>query len=170
MRALLICLPALAALAACSERNPPPDRKAEDAAVDGVEVALADLDQPMPGLWEHRMSGGPAGETNGGFAVRTCVGPSKPGENPFQPPAEASTDCTTDSVKRVASGLVFKSVCKVGADQITTAGTVTGDLKTNYRIALTMTSTATPQAQHMQMSAKRLGDCPAGVQPGALVP
>lgn len=170
MRALLICLPALVVLAACSDRNTPPDRKAESKASDGAEIALADLDQPLPGLWEHRMSGGPAGEAAGGFAVRTCVGPSEPGQNPFQPPADASTDCTTDSVKRVSGGLVFKSVCKAGADRITTAGTVTGDLKTNYRIALTMTSTATPQAQHMQMSARRLGDCPAGVQPGALVP
>lgn len=169
MRALLLCLPILVAVSACSDRNAAPE-KAADPAQDGAEIALADLDQPLPGLWEHRMSNGPAGEAAEGFAIRTCVGPSRPGENPFRPPADGSTDCTTDSVKRVAGGLAIKSVCKAGSDQITTTGTVTGDLKTNYHIALVMSSTASPQAQHMEMSARRLGDCPPGVQAGALIP
>lgn len=169
MRALLVLF-AAATLSACSDDTPVRKIAAPAPADDAAEVALADLDQPAPGLWEHRMEGGPAGQAMGGFTVKTCVGPARPGENPFQPPKGASDDCTTDSVRRVGSGLAFKSVCAVEGGQMTTEGKVSGDLKQAYRIALSMTHSTGGPAQTMTMSARRLGDCPAGMAPGAVAP
>lgn len=171
MRALLIALPVALALTACSDRGEDKAAPAAPAAASkGAEVALTDLDQPAPGLWEQRMEGGPAGQAMGAMTIRTCVGPAKPGQNPFQPPEGAGGDCATDSVRRVGSDLVFKSVCAVEGGQMTTQGKVSGDLKQAYRIALTMSHSGGGPAQSMTMSARRVGDCPAGMAPGAVAP
>lgn len=143
-----------------------------------VETALADLEHPLPGLWEHEMGDG-AGTA---FTAKFCVGAPEPGDNPF---ASSSTggeegedaDCPVQELRRAADGLHFRSVCNMGeGGTLTSEGKVTGDLKRAYRVEVSMKTAGVPIAPgmpsegRMVVNARRIGDCPAGVEPGAMVP
>lgn len=130
-----------------------------------AEAALADLDRPIPGLWEHTLGGGGAS-----FTLRTCIGPPEADDDPFGL-EDDDRECSSKDIRRVPGGLSVRAVCMTEDGEVTSTGTITGDLRSNYAIAMTVTPQNNPAAQmQMQMQARRLGECPAGVAPGAMVP
>ena len=151
-----------ALLAACSNAE---SGKSGEAAKSGSPAAAA-ATAPKAGLWEQTTSGGmiPAPMT-----VKMCVGDPVEGRNPFEAPPAAGSECTQSG-----TATDFKSTCTTNGMTVTSAGKVTGDMSSAYKVELTTTTTGPnvpPQMAEMKMTidAKRVGDCPAGVQPGAIV-
>lgn len=176
MRVLTVSSLALAAvlmLGACS--NDAETSAAGTSAAPASTQAAADLEHPRPGLWEQRMSNG----SSAAFAAKFCIGEPEPGDNPFATGATGSEDgdCTVDELRRTADGLHFRSVCRTSeGGTLSSEGQVTGDLKTAYRVDVSIKLDGAPVAPGMPtesrvvVEARRLGDCPAGVEPGDIVP
>lgn len=150
-----------ALLAACS--NPESGKTGE---AGKSEAPAAAAKAPKAGLWEQTTSGGmiPAPMT-----VKMCIGDPVEGSNPFEAPPAAGSECTQSG-----TATDFKSTCTTNGMTVTSAGKVTGDMNSAYKVELTTTTTGAnvpPQMAEMKMTidAKRVGDCPAGVQPGAIV-
>lgn len=143
------------------------------------DIALADVEHPQPGLWEQQMSDG----AGAAFTFKTCVGAPEAGDNPFTAgPAGGGEqgedeDCSVRELRRAADGLHFRSVCAMGeGGTLTSTGKVTGDLRRAYRVEVDVKATGIPVEPGMPtesrivIEARRLGDCPAGVEPGDMVP
>jgi hypothetical protein len=81
--------------------------------------------------------------------------------------------CASNSVTRTPTGYAISSRCDMGTGGVTTReGTVTGDFDNAYELAMTVTTTGAALAQmngvhKVTISSKRLGECPAGMTPGA---
>lgn len=85
----------------------------------------------------------------------------------------AGVACSKNLVSRTATGYSLSSVCEMGTGGVvSTEGTVTGDFDNAYEMTARVTTTGA-QVAHMnravtvRLSSKRLGDCPAGMSPGA---
>ena len=150
-----------ALLSACSNAE---SGKAGEAGKSEAPAAAAKA--PKAGLWEQTTSGGmiPAPMT-----VKMCIGEPVEGSNPFEAPPAAGSECTQSG-----TATDFKSTCTTNGMTVTSAGKVTGAMSSAYKVELTTTTTGAnvpPQMAEMKMTidAERVGDCPAGVQPGAIV-
>lgn len=160
---------AVLALAACSDRSEPATEAGS--ATPSASAARAGAQHPRPGLWENVFTGGPTGATT----LKVCVGDPEPDENPFAAPGQ-DADCGTPDIRDVPGGLSFEGTCRTEGMTIASRGTVTGDLRSAYRVDVTVNYSGAglppgmPAEMTMQVNARRLGDCPAGVEPGAIVP
>lgn len=168
MRIQIALVSVVALLAACSKSE------ADKAAAPGDSAApaaqAASLPAPQPGLWEQTVSGGPMPQA---MTVKMCVGETAPGSNPYNTP-QAGVSCSENSVKAVAGGAEFHTVCQAQGMSVVSDGKVSGNMRTDYKVQITTKTTGPnvpPQMADMAMTvdAKRLGDCPAGVAPGAVV-
>ena len=165
MRVQLILVSAVAMLAACS--NPEQQTAAEGAAPAPANTATP---TPRTGLWEQTISGG---EMPQPMTVKICVGPTEPGTNPFNAP-QPGVACSENTVRSVAGGAKFHSVCETQGMTIASDGKVTGDMNSAYKVEIsTRASGANVPSQMSEMTmtidAKRLGDCPAGAAPNSVV-
>lgn len=154
-------------MSACSRSDAEKTATAGGGTAPAKTFALA---TPQPGLWEQTVSGGPMPKA---MTVKMCIGETAPGSNPFNTP-RAGVTCSENSLKTVGSGAEFHSVCQIQGMDIVSDGKVSGDMRTAYTMQITTKTTGPnvpPQMADMTMSvdAKRLGDCPAGVAPGAVV-
>lgn len=129
---------------------------------------------PRPGLWEQTITGD---RTATPIKLKVCVGTPESGENPFGPQSEEDdAECPTNEIKRIATGLSYLSVCRLNEGTMTSKGTVTGDLSTNYRTSGTIEVSGVALApgeskvSRIQTSARYLGACPAGMEPGDTAP
>ena len=163
-----IALVSVVALLSASSRSD----AGKSAAADGGKTAAktVTLATPQAGLWEQTVSGGPMPHA---MTVKMCVGDTAPGSNPFNTP-KAGLTCSENSLKPVGGGAEFHSVCQTQGMNIVSDGKVSGDMRTAYTMQITTRTTGSnvpPQMADMTMSvdARRLGDCPAGVAPGAVV-
>ena len=182
MRSFIIAPLALAtALAACSGGTPAGNQTAAGgnatSTTASTETASAEGDYPKvrPGAWEMKMAmPGPSGNPIDA-TMKMCVGEPKPGENPFAPKTVAGTTCTNE-VKSTSSGWEVASECTGDGVTTKTKGIVTGDPQSAYKSVLTSTSTGENVPPYLQketettIEARRLGDCPAGVNPGQPIP
>lgn len=164
MRNILIVAATTALLAACSNAD---SGKAGEGGETAAPAAAAAAQAPKAGLWEQTTSGGmiPAPMT-----VKMCVGEPTPGTNPFEAPPTAGSECTQSG-----TATDFQSTCTTNGMTVTSAGKVTGDMNSAYKVELNTKTTGPnvpPQMADMTMTidAKRIGDCPAGVAAGAIVP
>lgn len=170
MRVQFALISVAALLAACSnadDKASSPERSADTAAPAAMSLAA-----PAPGLWQQTLSGG---AMPGEMTVKMCLGETTPGSNPFNAQQPSGVSCTENSSRPVAGGMTFRSVCDAQGMTVTSEGRVTGDLRTAYRVNIDTTNTGPnvpPQMARLSMviDARRLGDCPAGVAPGAVVP
>ena len=164
-----ITLVSLAALlAACSNSSGDNAAAPDDGAT--PEAQAVSLPTPQAGLWEQTVSGGPIPQA---VTVKTCVGETAPGSNPFNTP-QAGVNCSENSVNQTASGAEFHAVCEAQGMSVVSDGKVSGNMRTEYMVEITTKTTGPnvpPQMANMSMTinAKRLGDCPAGVAPGGVV-
>lgn len=166
------------ALAACSGGNTPAGNgtTADDEAKPAEAAAPAgDYPRIKAGLWEMKMTmPGPSGKSIDA-TVKSCVGEPKPGENPFASRTVAGTSCTND-VKAAAGGWDITSECTGNGVSTKTRGQVTGDPQRAYRTVMTSVSTGENVPAYLQqetqtiVEARHLGECPAGVKPGQVVP
>jgi hypothetical protein len=129
---------------------------------------------PRPGLWAQTITGDRAPTP---IQMKICVGVPEPGENPFGPQSEEDgEECPTNEIKRTAGGLSYVRVCRLNPGTMTSKGTVTGDLNTSYRVAGTVEVAGVKLApgesklSRFQASARYLGACPAGMEPGDTAP
>lgn len=167
MRIQIALVSVVALLSACSRSDAEKTAAADSGTAPAKTVTLA---TPQPGLWEQTVSGGPMPHA---MTVKMCVGDTAPGSNPFNTPAPGVT-CTENGLNAVGGGAEFHSVCQARGMNIVSDGKVSGDMRTAYTMQITTKTTGPnvpPQLADMTMSvdAKRLGDCPAGVAPGAVV-
>jgi len=167
MRAQLVLISAVALLAACS------NSEETKTAANGEPAAAAPaaLTAPEPGLWQQTVSGAQMPQP---MTVKICVGETAPGANPFNAP-QAGVTCSENTVKSAPGGAEFHSVCNAQGMTVTSDGKVTGDMRNAYKVDITTKTSGAnvpPGMADMTMSvdAKRLGDCPAGAAPNAVVP
>lgn len=167
MRVQLALISTVALLAACSNSE-----ETKTAAKNEPATATpAALPAPEPGLWQQTVSGAQMPQP---MTVKICVGETAPGSNPFNAP-QAGVTCSENTVKSAPSGAEFHSVCNAQGMTVTSDGKVTGDMRTAYKVDITTKTSGAnvpPGMAEMKMSvdAKRLGDCPAGAAPNAVVP
>jgi hypothetical protein len=168
MRAWIAVISTAALLAACSNAD-----KAETAeggaAAPAAAPDAATPPSPRAGLWEQTMTN----PVTGSVTLKLCVGEPEPGENAFSGPTAEGADCT-QNVTPAIGGAAFNSTCNANGMTIVSNGKVTGDMASAYKVDVTTRTTGAnvpPQMAEMKMTidAKRLGDCPAGVEPGQLV-
>ncbi|WP_292223367.1 DUF3617 family protein [Brevundimonas sp.] len=169
MRVQIALISAVALLAACSNSDNKATTEGGGTAAPATPAA-ATMPAPKPGLWQQTISGGamPAPTT-----VKMCVGPTVEGENPFSAP-QPGVACSENSVKAAPGGAEFHSVCNAQGMTVTSDGKVSGNMDSAYKIDITTKTTGPnvpPQMAEMKMTidATRLGDCPAGTAPGAVV-
>jgi hypothetical protein len=167
MRTSFALVSIVALLAACSNSDADKTAAGGVTAPAGQTVTLA---TPQPGLWEQTVSGGPMPQA---MTVKVCVGDTAPGSNPFSAP-QAGVSCSDNRVKAIGGGAEFHTVCQTQGMNIVSDGKVSGNMRTAYTVAVTTKTTGPnvpPQMAEMSMAidARRLGDCPAGVAPGAVV-
>lgn len=168
MRTWIALLSTAALLAACS--NAEETKTAEGkAATPDAAPSTSTPPSPRPGLWEQTM----ANPVTGSATIKLCVGAPEPGENAFSGPVADGADCT-QTVTPAIGGSSFHSTCKANGMTMISDGKVTGDLASAYKVDVTTRTTGAnvpPSMAEMKMSidAKRLGDCPAGVEPGMIV-
>jgi hypothetical protein len=75
-------------------------------------------------------------------------------------------DCSKRDFQRISDGWRFETVCSITEGHTTTqTGTITGDFRTSYRIVQQVVSDQLG-TQKGEITARRLGDCPAGIKPG----
>lgn len=80
--------------------------------------------------------------------------------------------CTENSVRPQAGGYAMRAVCTApGGGQSVSEGRVTGDLNSDYRSEMTVTTTGAPMAQmngtsRIVSTAVHGGACPADMRPG----
>lgn len=166
MRVTLALAAATALLGACSDQ-------ASDKETARPSASASDIPAPRAGLWEQTMSspGNPAGAT-----FRVCVGEPDPEDNPFAFSQGDDVECSQRDFRRVAGGVEFETRCTSQGMTVASKGRITGDLNSAYEgvVTSTMSGEALPQGMPAEMSlavkARRLGDCPAGVEPGTLLP
>lgn len=170
MRRSCLVLAAIALTAsACSQ--PAQDDKAGDAGT--AENALSALGTPRPGLWEQTISGGTAAQP---VTFRVCVGEANPDHNPFTPPSQDGGDCQKTSFTRTPTGMTFETVCSSDGVTMASKGEVTGDLRSRYEATINMRLTGaelppgSPAETNLRIAARRVGDCPAGVEPDTILP
>lgn len=166
MRAQLVLISAVALLAACS--NAEETKTAANS--ERAEAAPAALAAPAPGLWQQTVSGAQMPQP---MTVKMCLGETAPGANPFNAPQPGVT-CSENTVKSTPGGAEFHAVCNAQGMTVTSDGKVSGNMDSAYKIDITTKTTGPnvpPQMAEMKMTidATRLGDCPAGTAPGAVV-
>lgn len=170
MRTWIAVLSTAAVLAACS--NAEKTETAEGGATAPATAApnASTPPSPRPGLWEQTINN-PA---TGTVTLKVCVGPPEPGENAFSGPMADGADCTQSVTQGLTGATSFQSTCNANGMTMASEGKVTGDMASAYKVDLTTRTTGAnvpPSMAELKMTidAKRLGDCPAGVDPGALV-
>lgn len=172
MREILILVSSAALLTACSSpdtgSNSDAGKSGEDASTTAPATATAKA--PRAGLWEQTTSGGmiPAPVT-----LKMCIGEPEPGADPYSMPQAEGADCTQSAAPTIG-GMAFTSTCQVQGMTIVSNGKMSGDMNSAYKVEITSRTTGPnvpPQMAEISMviDAKRLGDCPAGVQPGSPV-
>lgn len=179
MRKLMLAgvILATAAAAACSKPAEKPATPAGDqaervAASPGAPTSpVTGALQPKrkEGLWKMAISttGGPGMTMN----AEMCVDAASAADFNVQRP-EASKNCTSSKVTPTGNGWAFESVCKHRDMTVTTKGTVSGDMSSNYSMDASTTMDPAPQgmpaATQTKVQAKWLGPCPAGMKPGSV--
>lgn len=173
MRALTVGLlvgAAALSLAACNKAENTAD------ALNPADVAAAPEGSPLnpkrkPGLWEQTitMAGQPAP-----LLIKLCLDEATDAEmSAFG--AQASQDaCSENTITKTAAGYDLRSVCDMGAGGVATSeGKAVGDMGSSYTVDITTVTTGASNAQangtsKMQMAAKWVGPCPAGMAPGMM--
>ncbi|WP_051237464.1 DUF3617 domain-containing protein [Ottowia thiooxydans] len=129
---------------------------------------------PRPGLWEQVITGN---RTPSPITLKVCVGLADDSANSFGAPnAEDDAECQTNEVKRVGNDLSYLSVCRMNKGTMTSKGTVTGDLNSRYRTTGTIEvsglalAPGEPKISRVEIIARYLGPCPAGLEPGDVAP
>lgn len=172
MRPSCVLLAAAAlAVSACSQ--PAQDGKTADAPAARAETDLKKLGTPRPGLWEQTITGGASPRP---VTFRVCVGDGDPDRNPFAPPSEEDEDCQKTAFSRTPTGMNFETVCGSESMTMTSKGVVSGDLRSHYEAVVTTRVSGAelppgmPTEMNFRVAARRLGDCPAGVEPDTILP
>lgn len=140
--------------------------KKDEAAANGAaggETAAASTGSKMPkaGLWEMTVTA--AGQKTP--TTKVCMGATAPGANPFTPPNSGA--CAKNNVTATADGYDIDMECSANGQTMAMKGKVTGDMENAYTANYTMTVMG--REMTTAIDAKRVGDCPAGTQPGAVV-
>lgn len=167
MRTWLAVISTAALLAACSNAD---KTETEAGAGSTPSAPAATPPAPRPGLWEQTINN----PMTGPVTLKICVGPSEPGETSFSGPQQSGADCTQAVTPGIGGGATFQTTCNANGMTMVSNGKVTGDLSSAYKVEIATKTTGAnvpPQMADMTMTidAKRLGDCPAGVEPNTLV-
>ena len=169
MRAASFVLVTALLASACSQaQEGAADRQPKPAANDSQKSY-----SPRSGLWEQTITSATAGAP---VTFRVCSADDESDGNPFAPPSEEAGDCGKPTFNRTPTGVTFESTCVSEDMTMTSKGTVTGDLGSRYEamINIRMSGPALPPGapaeSNVRVSARRIGDCPAGVEPGIILP
>src|SRR5690606_27058217 len=106
-----------ALLAACSNADDKPSDKARS--VETAAPGAATMAAPQPGLWQQTLSGGPM---PGAMTIKMCLGETAPGSNPFNAQQPSGVACSENTVRAVAGGVHFRSVCEAQGMTVTSDG------------------------------------------------
>lgn len=124
--------------------------------------------QPMldPGLWQLTLTYGAEDARSADIdPIHVCL--AEPLEtNPFVPPN--SGDCDKNQVTAIEGGYAVEMSCHSGGTQMALTGKVTGDFARSYHAQLEMW--LNDKATRLTIIGQRMGDCPNGAQPNALLP
>jgi hypothetical protein len=158
----ILALAALAAVAACHEKQAP----ANVAAVPPVAAAPA----PTPGLWIERVS-----DSHGAQVTKICLDAAA--ATSFAALNTSLTgNCSRHDMAQAADGTWhFSTSCDMGqGGQVATEGVVSGDFTSHYTIeARSQTVNAVQSAANgpgrVSADIRRAGDCPADMKPGDVV-
>lgn len=127
-----------------------------------------DMPARKPGLWTLTMQ--MSGMPGGGTTSQQCI--DKLTDAELQRKAMAGDPkhrCTQKSIKRIAGGVELEAECTAPEGRITVRSRATGDFDKAYTVDSQMTF---DPPQHgmtqagVKISARHLGDCPAGMSPG----
>jgi len=174
MRALTVGLlvgAAALSLAACNKSKDTADAR------NPADVAAAPEGSPLnpkrkPGLWEQSitMAGQPAP-----MLIKLCLDEATDAKMSAFGNQASKDACSENTVTKTADGYSFKSVCNLGTGGgvATSQGTAIGDMGSSYSLDMTSVTTGASNAQangtsRMQMTAKWVGPCPAGMAPGMM--
>lgn len=117
-----------------------------------------------PGLWEMKMAVAGQGEA---MTMQTCVGPQTSPMKGAQ--GDRGGRCEKETSRRDGDRWVFEAVCKDGRHTITTKGTVTGRLDSQYRVDVNSRYEPPMDGRRedaMTMNMRLLGPCKPGMKPG----
>lgn len=133
------------------------------AAETAAGAALVPSGAPLrrQGWWEFRSGR----ETSGPSDEQLCVGARS--ETVFSSFDQLAPPdwCATRDFHREGSGWSFSTTCDYGAGPVTIAGTITGDLTSDYLIHETVSSKRTGTREGY-LTARWAGTCPAGKKDG----
>lgn len=151
------------ALAACGGGDEKAEAtKTETAGATPVGAPAA----PKAGLWENTTQlEGQAANT-----VRMCVG-EQAGDVLTNMGAPSEQICSERKLEPTAGGYALSLTCNLeGQGTLKSTGKITGDMTSNYTAESTTSVTVGDKTQTAKMSytAKWLGPCPEGMNPGAI--
>jgi hypothetical protein len=144
-------------------------RPASEAASPASAVTGALQPKRKAGLWRMSMShtGGPGMS----MTAEMCVDEASAGDFNFDP-GKRSKDCTNSKLTPTGNGWAFESICKMDGRTVTTQGTVTGDMSSNYAMQASTRMEPAPEGMpatsDTKIEAKWIGACPPGMKPGAV--
>jgi len=157
-------------LAACNKSKDTTDAR------NPADVAAAPEGSPLnpkrkPGLWEQSitMAGQPAP-----MLIKLCLDEATDAKMSAFGNQASKDACSENTVTKTADGYSFKSVCDMGQGGVATAqGKAVGDMSSSYTVDMTSVTTGAALASangtsRMQMTAKWVGPCPAGMAPGMM--
>lgn len=153
---LVLALGALAALGACN--RVPSSAK--------VAIPAADPAQTEPqlavGLWRQRVSG-PQGVSVTRYCLDQAAAASLASFN-----QQLGGRCSEHQMALQSDGAWrFKTTCDTRLGAVTTQGSMRGDFAAHYVVQAAQQSVR--GTAHMTADVERLGDCPAGMQPGDVI-
>lgn len=165
MRALALASVLALTVAACGDKNAVPEPGAGEAVEAAGELEWNDQNLPVfrGGLWE--VSGGVAGEED---VHQECIAEGV--EPSIRTALTDESEGCTKNLQRVGGGLKMTGVCLNNGVRTDVAMTVKGS-PTAYTMVLDMKVAnekdgSDPVTHTMKVAAKRVGPCPAGVEPG----
>lgn len=176
--ALIISLSVLA-LAACAkpaaksgDAAPAAGDSATSAAATAPSGPPATLPTMRAGLWETNTVTTPASGPSFG-PVKTCRGESETPQVTMRRAGADGEDANCAPVLTAAEGggVAIAVTCQMGPAQVTSRGTFSGDAQSEYKVRTETDITGAPIPQlngHRvtETTAKYLGACPAGMNPG----
>jgi len=172
MRTIILVAASALAMTACDRRT---GAKPAAPSIRGAPISLAQSPARRPGLWEQSMTRDGAAPAMVG-KMRVCIDAASEARLSVFGGKMGKSLCRRRSVARGPDGAyVFTSTCDMGdAGVMTSAGTLTGDLASHYRVHdesdTTGSGIAAMNGRHVtDIDATWLGPCPAGMEGGDVI-
>lgn len=139
-----------------------------------VSANALDVPARKPGLWEISLNfaGGPV--VGHSMTSQHCIDAET--DKQMNAMAGGRADmCSKMNMQKTSTGYTFESVCNLGTGNATSSGTITGSFDSAYVVDVTTKHEGgppipgMPAQSHMQISAKWVGACKPGQQPGDMI-